>query len=70
MTKQSNKGSKAIWWLPVAPLVCCGGTALFLMVGGAGIAGVGVVRTSLGLLALGFIVILAALFWRRHRGGQ
>jgi hypothetical protein len=38
------------------------------VVGGAGIAGVGAARASLGLLLLGFIVITVALFWRwRHR---
>lgn len=62
-------GNRAALWLIVPHLICCGGAALLLLVSGAGLAGVGVVRASFWLLVLGFVVIGAALMWKRRRQG-
>lgn len=67
MDKQHNANSGALWLVLVAHLVCCGGAALLLTVGGAGVAGVGLVRASHWLLIAGFVVVAVGLIWRRRR---
>lgn len=70
MDDNRNGSSSAIWLLPILHLVCCGGAALFLLVGGAGIAGAGAVRASFWLLILGFVVVAIGLLWRRRRSAR
>lgn len=66
MDKQHNANSGALWLVLVAHLVCCGGVALLLMIGGAGV-GVGLVRASYWLLIVGVVVVAIGLVWRRRR---
>jgi hypothetical protein len=67
MDKGGDESRGAIWLLVFPHLVCCGGTALLLIVGGAGVASAGIVRASIGLLILGFVVVGVGVIWRRRR---
>lgn len=62
----NRDGSSSAIWLLIPHLICCGGAALLLLVGGAGIAGAGLIRASFWLLILGVVVVGVGLIWRRR----
>lgn len=48
-------------------VVCCGGAFLLLAGGGGGLMGLAVIKGSIALLVLGFIVVAVAFAWRAIR---
>ena len=66
MSQRPDDVRQTLWAL-VLLLVCCGAVALLLLLSGAGLAGVGIVRGSVWLLIIGLVVVAVALAWRARR---
>jgi hypothetical protein len=63
-----NSGNRSAIRVLLIPLVCCAGIALWLAIGGAGLAGAGALGGSVWLLVMGVLVLAVAVVWWARRG--
>ncbi len=61
------RGRRPESWIAGVLMLCCGGIALLVALGGASFIGEGILEASFWVVIAGFAVIAGIFFWRAAR---